>query len=40
MFIEVKKIGGKLSEIQKYRHEEIRKQGFEVKVWTSYNADF
>jgi len=40
MFIEVKQVGGKLSEIQKYRHEEIRKQGFKVKVWSAYNTDF
>lgn len=40
MFIEVKKESGKLSEIQKYRIEELKKQGFNVKVWSEYGTDF
>jgi hypothetical protein len=40
MFIEVKQEKGKLSTLQKYRHDEIKKQGFEVKVWDGYGQDF
>lgn len=40
MFIEVKDETGKLSEIQKYRIEELKKMGFEVKIWTDYGKDF
>ena len=40
MFIEVKQPNGKLSEIQKFRIDELRSQGFEVKVWTDYEIDF
>lgn len=32
VFIEVKKMGGYLSQIQKFRHEQLRKKGFEVIV--------
>jgi|APGre2960657404_1045060.scaffolds.fasta_scaffold177077_2 Holliday junction resolvase len=39
-FIEVKQPNGKLSVIQKYRKDEIEKQGFAVHVWTAYNEDF
>jgi hypothetical protein len=39
-FIEVKQPNGKLSVIQKYRKDEIEKQGFTVHVWTAYNEDF
>lgn len=31
-FIEVKGKGGKLSELQKYRHEQLKKQGFNVET--------
>ena len=40
MFIEVKQPTGKLSEIQKFRIDELRKQGFEAKVWTDFEIDF
>jgi hypothetical protein len=40
MFVEVKKENGVLSKLQKFRIDEIRKKGFEVKVWTDYNTDF
>jgi Holliday junction resolvase len=39
-FIEVKQPNGKLSIIQNYRHEQLKKQGFTVHVWTAYNEDF
>jgi len=32
MFIEVKSEKGRLSEIQKYRIEELKEKGFDVKV--------
>jgi len=40
MFIEVKQPNGKLSEIQKYRIDEIKSKGIKVHVWTAYNEDF
>jgi hypothetical protein len=40
MFIEVKQPKGKLSVIQKYRKDEIEKQGFTVHVWRAYGEDF
>jgi hypothetical protein len=39
-FIEVKQPKGKLSVIQKYRKDELEKQGFKVHIWTAYNEDF
>ena len=39
-FIEVKQPNGKLSIIQKYRKDELEKQGFTVHVWSAYNEDF
>ena len=35
IFIEVKRPGGKLSELQKYRHEQLTKHGFIVITTTS-----
>jgi len=40
MFIEVKTPKGILSELQKIRIEQLRKQGFEVKIWTDYGVDY
>lgn len=40
MFIEVKQTSGRLSELQKMRIDELRKKGFECKVWTDYGVDF
>jgi len=40
MFIEVKKIGGVLSELQKVRIKELRLKGINVKIWTDYEQDF
>jgi glycerophosphoryl diester phosphodiesterase len=40
MFIEVKQPNGKISEIQKYRIDEIKSKGIKVHVWTAYNEDF
>jgi Holliday junction resolvase len=40
MFIEVKQPNGKLSEIQKFRIDELRKQGITVKIWCDYECDF
>jgi Holliday junction resolvase-like predicted endonuclease len=37
IFIEVKSESGKLSELQKYRHEQLREKGFFVIVTTSLN---
>lgn len=34
VFIEVKRPGGKVSKLQEFRHEELRKQGFEVIITT------
>lgn len=40
IFIEVKQEHGKLSEIQKYRINEIRSKGIEAYVWTSFGVNF
>lgn len=40
IFIEVKQEHGKLSEIQKYRIEEIKSKGIECYIWTSYGVPF
>ena len=40
VFIEVKQEHGKLSEIQKYRINEIRSKKIECYVWVSYNVNF
>ncbi len=40
MFIEVKTPKGILSELQKIRIEQLKKQGFEVKIWTDYGVDY
>lgn len=37
VFIECKAENGKLSELQKYRHEQLRKQNFEI--YTIYSID-
>jgi Holliday junction resolvase len=34
LFVEVKRPGERTSRIQRYRHEELRAQGFAVKVMT------
>lgn len=34
VFIEVKRPGGKVSKLQEFRHDELRKQGFEVIITT------
>lgn len=40
LWIELKTKGGRLSEIQKYRHQWLRSQGHEVKViWSSEQVD-
>jgi Holliday junction resolvase len=33
LFVEVKKPGGKLSELQKYRHKELKSYGIKVEVY-------
>ena len=40
MFIEVKQPNGKLSPVQKYRIEEMREKGLNVKIWQDYDKDF
>jgi Holliday junction resolvase len=40
MFIEVKQPNGVLSELQKYRINELKSFGCEVKVWTNYQEDY
>ena len=40
MFIEVKQPKGILSEIQKFRIEQLRNQGFEVKIWIDFEKDY
>lgn len=40
MFIEVKQPKGVLSEIQQYRIAELRREGFEVFIWTDYKVDY
>jgi hypothetical protein len=37
IFIEVKSDKGKISELQKYRHEQLRQQGFVVIITSSIN---
>lgn len=32
IFVEVKKIGGKVSPVQQFRHEQLRAKGFDVRV--------
>jgi RecB family endonuclease NucS len=39
-FIEVKQPNGKLSAVQKYRIEEMREKGLNVKIWQGYGIDF
>lgn len=39
-FIEVKQKKGVLSEIQKYRINQLREIGFDVKVWIGYEQDY
>jgi Holliday junction resolvase len=39
-FIEVKQPKGKLSEVQKYRIEEMREKGLNVKIWQGYEQEF
>jgi hypothetical protein len=39
-FIEVKQPNGVLSQIQKYRIEEMRAKGLNVKIWQDYECDF
>lgn len=39
-FIEVKQPKGVLSEIQKFRIQELREKGFKVLIWTGYNKEF
>jgi hypothetical protein len=39
-FIEVKQPNGKLSPVQKYRIEEMREKGLNVKIWQGYGIDF
>lgn len=40
IFIEVKQQHGKLSEIQRYRINELRSKGIEAYVWISYNENY
>lgn len=40
MFIEVKQPAGKLSDLQKLRIEQLKKNGFDVKIWQDYGIDF
>jgi Holliday junction resolvase len=40
IFIEVKQPKGVLSTIQKYRIEEMRAKGLNVKIWQDYGIDF
>jgi hypothetical protein len=39
-FIEVKQPKGVLSQIQKYRIEEMIAKGLNVKIWQDYECDF
>ena len=39
-FIEVKQPKGVLSEIQKYRINQLREIGFDVEIWTKYKEDY
>lgn len=40
MFVEVKQPKGVLSEIQKYRIDQLKEIGFDVKVWIGYEQDY
>jgi len=40
IFVEVKQEHGKLSEIQRYRINEIRNKGIECYVWIDFNINF
>ena len=40
LFIEVKQPKGKLSEIQKYRIQQLKDKGIETKIWCDYGKDF
>ncbi len=40
MFIEVKQPDGVLSEIQKYRIDELKSRGVTCHVWIDYNTDY
>jgi hypothetical protein len=40
IFVEVKQEHGKLSEIQRFRINELRAKGIEVFVWIEYNKNF
>lgn len=40
MFVEVKQPKGVLSEIQQYRIAELKREGFEVFIWTDYQVDY
>ena len=40
MFIEVKQPDGELSELQNVRIGQLLALGFDVKIWTAYEADF
>lgn len=39
-FIEVKQPKGVLSEIQKYRIDQLKEIGFDVRVWIGYEQDY
>jgi len=40
IFVEVKQEHGKLSEIQRFRINELRAKGIEVFVWIEFNKNF
>jgi Holliday junction resolvase len=37
-FVEVKQANGKLSELQKFRIDELKNKGFRVEIWTDYET--
>ena len=39
-FIEVKQKKGVLSQIQKYRINQLKEMGFDVRVWIGYEQDY
>lgn len=39
-FVEVKTEKGKLSEVQKFRIDELNYLGIDTKIWTDYGKDF
>jgi Holliday junction resolvase len=39
-FIEVKTDKGVLSELQKFRINELKEKGFTVKIWTDYGKEY